>query len=140
MRRAQLRLPKAQKPKPAQPKARPFLVAEIELLSNLSEHKHILANNTSDAVIWSAKKLAWDKIAIAFKQNGFRRSPEQLLNKWNAQKKKSRSEIAAEKKSFRNTGGGGTADESQTVSSARKKYLRYAAATQSMEDRHEQNH
>lgn len=107
--------------KPAQPKAPPFSVAEVELLSDqISDFRHILENKTSDAVMWSEKKSAWEKIAVAFTQNGFTRTPEQLLNKWNALKKKSRSEFAAERRSFRKTGGG-TADESQTVSAISQK-------------------
>ncbi|CAH0390237.1 unnamed protein product [Bemisia tabaci] len=107
--------------KPAQPKAPPFSVAEVELLSDqISDFRHILENKTSDAVMRSEKKSAWEKIAISFTQNGFTRTPEQLLNKWNALKKKSRSEFAAERRSFRKTGGG-TADESQTVSAISQK-------------------
>ncbi|XP_037821827.1 myb/SANT-like DNA-binding domain-containing protein 3 [Lucilia sericata] len=73
-------------------------------------HKYVLENKKLDAVTWRQKKETWEKLASEFaNQSGVQRTWKALRDKYENLKRKSKVEIATEKRETYRTGGGPTA-------------------------------
>ena len=80
---------------------------DLILLDLVEERKDILENKKSDAVTWKQKAECWENLTVEFvNKTGTVRNAKTLKDKYDALKRKSRVEIAAEKHETYRTGGG----------------------------------
>ncbi|XP_037821207.1 uncharacterized protein LOC119610154 [Lucilia sericata] len=95
---------------------------ELLLVDLVISQKHILENKKSDAVNWKIKNEAWMKLEECFKsQSGIHRPWKTLRDKYDNMKRKSKMELATEKRETYRTGGGIPANAS--VSAVSEKIL-----------------
>jgi len=87
-----------------------FTPREEEILVNLvQDFKGIIENKKSDSVTWKDKERAWNQIANLFAAtSGTARESKALRDKYDAMKRHSKIELAAEKREIYRTGGGST--------------------------------
>lgn len=80
---------------------------EVLLVDLVENHKNCIENKKSDAVIWRQKEEAWQKIEEEFAAViGVKRNWKALRDKYDAVKRRSKSEMAEVKMETYRTGGG----------------------------------
>ncbi|XP_036317996.1 myb/SANT-like DNA-binding domain-containing protein 3 [Rhagoletis pomonella] len=80
---------------------------ESPLITLVERYANKIENKRSDAVSWEEKRKAWEEIDLKFEsQTGIRRGPKNLREKYENMKKRTRKNLADEKRELYKTGGG----------------------------------